>query len=124
MAELFRCDEHARALAEVRTELRAIKVSSRATLVAAILTPLGAVAVAVVAGWFALAQTREQSGLRAEEAARQEVVGTRVRLDVEQLRKAYALGREDGHADGRVEALSEAMAASKREGVALATPPR
>jgi uncharacterized membrane protein YcjF (UPF0283 family) len=51
--------------------LRKIQASSRATLIAAIATPLGAVLVALIAGWFALAQTREQARLQAAATARQ-----------------------------------------------------
>jgi hypothetical protein len=116
----FECRQESK-LAELEATLRQIRSSSRATLVAAILTPLGAVSVAVVAGWFGLQQTREQAGQRGAEAGRQAGLAETVQINQEVLRLEKEQARAEGRAEGRSEALAEALAASKREGVASAS---
>jgi hypothetical protein len=110
---VLECDAHARRLDAIEGRLASLQSSSRATLVAAIATPLGAVAVAIVAGWFALQQTREQAAQRGGEAGRQQAIATRVELSSEQLRQAYALGRHDGVPEGRTAALAEVLEAQQ-----------
>lgn len=104
--------------------LRQVRSSSRATLVAAILTPLGAVAVAIVAGWFGLQQTREQATQRGAEAGRQAGLHETAALNEEILRLEKERARAEGVAEGRSEALAEALEAAKREGIASKTTKR
>lgn len=110
---------------EQRALLRDLRSSSRTNLVATVATPIGAVAVAAVAGWFALAQSREQGRQQAAEKAAQVSLDVSSRRSLEAQEQAitaalarqreefqrWELEREQEHA----RAEEHRVAASKRK---------